>query len=113
MAKKSSIEKNKHREALVKLYAPKRKALLATAKSLRAGGRPSAEESPVPSRIYAPSGFVPVPAERELEKEWAQAVPPRARSPAAASACTSCRTCTRRTSASSAAPRCSRRPRAS
>ena len=31
MAKKSSIEKNKHREALVKLYAPKRKALLATA----------------------------------------------------------------------------------
>jgi len=54
-------------------------ALLATIKSLRAGGRPTAEESPVPSRIYAPSGFVTVPAERELEKEWAQAVPPRAR----------------------------------
>ena len=31
MAKKSSIEKNKHRAELVKLYAPKRKALLATA----------------------------------------------------------------------------------
>ena len=31
MAKKSSIEKNKHRQELVKLYAPKRKALLATA----------------------------------------------------------------------------------
>jgi carbon starvation protein len=54
-------------------------ALIATVKSLRAGGRASAEERPVPSRIYAPSGFFPVPAERELEKEWAQAVPPRAR----------------------------------
>jgi carbon starvation protein len=54
-------------------------ALIATIRSLGAGGRPSAEEPPVPSRIYAPSGFFPVPAERELEKEWAQAVPPRAR----------------------------------
>jgi carbon starvation protein len=54
-------------------------ALIATVQSLRAGGRRSREESPVPSRIYAPSGFVPVPAERELEKEWAQAVPPRVR----------------------------------
>jgi carbon starvation protein len=54
-------------------------ALLAAVKSLRAGGSPSKEEHPVPSRIYAPSGFVPVPAERELEKEWAQAVPPRVR----------------------------------
>ena len=33
----------------------------------------------MPSRIYAPSGFFPMPAERELEKEWAQAVPPRVR----------------------------------
>ena len=31
MAKKSSIEKNNHRKALVKLYAGKRTALLATA----------------------------------------------------------------------------------
>ncbi|KQP58831.1 30S ribosomal protein S14 [Methylobacterium sp. Leaf399] len=31
MAKKSSIEKNNHRKVLVKLYASKRKALLATA----------------------------------------------------------------------------------
>ena len=31
MAKKSSIEKNNHRKALVKLYAGKRKALLSTA----------------------------------------------------------------------------------
>ncbi|MBL8927943.1 MAG: carbon starvation protein A [Pseudonocardia sp.] len=54
-------------------------ALIATIRSLRAGGRPSAEEPPVPSRIYVPSGFIPVPAERELEKEWAQAVPPRVR----------------------------------
>jgi carbon starvation protein len=53
-------------------------ALIATIRSLSAGGRPSAEEAPVSSRIYAPSGFFPVPAERELEKEWAQAAPPRA-----------------------------------
>jgi carbon starvation protein len=55
-------------------------ALVATVRSLRAGGRPSAEDEPVPSQIYAPSGFFSVPAERELEKEWAQAVAPRARS---------------------------------
>jgi carbon starvation protein len=54
-------------------------AVIATTRSLRAGGRPSAEDRPTPSRIYAPSGFLPMPAERELEKEWAQAVPPRAR----------------------------------
>jgi carbon starvation protein len=54
-------------------------AVIATIRSLGTGGRASAEEPPVPSRIYAPSGFFPVPAERELEKEWAQAVPPRAR----------------------------------
>jgi carbon starvation protein len=54
-------------------------ALIATIKSLRAGGRPTAEVSPVPSRIYAPSGFVVLPAERELERQWAEAVPPKAR----------------------------------
>ena len=54
-------------------------AVLAAVRSLRAGGRPSKEEEPVASRIYAPSGFVPVPAERELEKEWAQAAPQQAR----------------------------------
>jgi carbon starvation protein len=55
-------------------------ALIATIRSLRAGGRRSAEDQPVPSRIYAPSGFISMPAERELEKEWAQKVPPRVRS---------------------------------
>jgi carbon starvation protein len=54
-------------------------AVVATIGSLRAGGRPSAEDRPTPSRIYAPSGFVVTPAERELEKQWAQAAPPRAR----------------------------------
>jgi carbon starvation protein len=54
-------------------------AVVATIRSLRAGGRPSAEDRPTPSRIYAPSGFIPMPAERELEREWAQAVPPRTR----------------------------------
>ena len=54
-------------------------AVAATIRSLRAGGGPSAEDRPVPSRIYAPSGFIAMPAERELEKEWVQAASPRAR----------------------------------
>ncbi len=54
-------------------------AVLATVKSLRNGGSPSKEDEPVPSRIYAPAGFITQPAERELEKEWAQAAPPRVR----------------------------------
>jgi carbon starvation protein len=54
-------------------------ALIAAIRSLRAGGRPSAEDAPTPSRIYAPSGFVPTPSERELEKRWLQDAPPRVR----------------------------------
>ena len=34
MSKKSSVEKNNHRKALVKRYAEKRKALLATANNM-------------------------------------------------------------------------------
>ena len=55
-------------------------AVVATIRSLREGGRASAEDPPVPSRIYAPSGFLPTPAEKELARQWAAAVPPRARS---------------------------------
>jgi carbon starvation protein len=57
-------------------------ALVTAARSLRAGGRPDAddhEDPAVPSRIYAPSGFVPTAAEKELAQQWAAAVPPRAR----------------------------------
>ncbi len=39
-------------------------------KSVRAGGMPTTETPDVPSKIFAPAGFVPTPAERELQKEW-------------------------------------------
>jgi carbon starvation protein len=48
-------------------------AVIATIRSVRAGGGPSAEDPPVPSRIYAPAGLVASPAEKELEAEWARA----------------------------------------
>ncbi|NMM30210.1 MAG: carbon starvation protein A [Cellulomonas sp.] len=46
-------------------------ALWETWKAYRLGGGPSAEDTAVPSRIFAPAGFVATPAEKELEKEWA------------------------------------------
>ncbi|TWH09768.1 carbon starvation CstA family protein [Rhodococcus rhodochrous] len=39
-------------------------------RSIRAGGMPTTETPDVPSKIFAPAGFVPTPAERELQKEW-------------------------------------------
>ena len=45
-------------------------AVLATVRSVRGGGSPSAEDAPVPSRIYAPAGLVPTPAEKELVGQW-------------------------------------------
>jgi carbon starvation protein len=59
-------------------------AVVTTIRSLRAG--PPADEAldehedpAVPSRLYAPSGFVPTPAEKELAQRWAEAVPARPR----------------------------------
>ena len=46
-------------------------SLWETWKAFRLGGGPSAEDQAVPSRIFAPAGFVATPAEKELEKEWA------------------------------------------
>ncbi|HEX8518814.1 MAG TPA: carbon starvation protein A, partial [Pseudonocardia sp.] len=62
-------------------------ALAAAVRSLRAGapGGPAGadagghEDPPVPSRIYAPSGFLPTPAEKELAGRWAEAAPERVR----------------------------------
>ncbi|MGD9526683.1 carbon starvation CstA family protein [Pseudonocardia sp.] len=50
-------------------------ALIATVRSLRTGGLPSAESEAVPSRIYAPSGLVVAPSEKELEQLWIEAAP--------------------------------------
>lgn len=49
-------------------------ALVATVKAFRnsAAGVPNAdhEDTPQPSRVYAPAGLIPTPAERELMAEW-------------------------------------------
>ncbi len=39
-------------------------------KAFRAGGLPTSEEEDVPSRIFAPKGFLPTPAEKEVYAEW-------------------------------------------
>ena len=45
-------------------------AVIVTIKAIRNGGGENTEETPVASRRFAPAGFLPSPAERELEKEW-------------------------------------------
>jgi carbon starvation protein len=45
-------------------------AVVATIRSVRGGGGESTEAPAVPSRIWAPAGFIPTPAERELQAEW-------------------------------------------
>ena len=39
-------------------------------RAVRAGGLPTTETPDVPSKIFAPAGFVPTPAERDLQKQW-------------------------------------------
>jgi len=46
-------------------------ALMATWRSYRGGGSATSEDDAVPSRIFAPAGLVPTPAEKELETQWA------------------------------------------
>ena len=45
-------------------------------KSIRGGGRPLSEEEPVPSQRFAPSGLIPTPAEREVQRQWDAAASP-------------------------------------
>jgi len=45
-------------------------AVIVTVKALRNGGGADLEDAPVASRRFAPAGFLPTPAEREIEKEW-------------------------------------------
>ena len=49
--------------------------------TLRArAGRPPAEEVSVPSKIFAPSGLIATPAEKEVQKQWDALAPSRGRS---------------------------------
>ncbi|MGD6979995.1 MULTISPECIES: carbon starvation CstA family protein [Citricoccus] len=50
-------------------------AVVATVKSYRTRGVPENEDPRVESRIYAPSGLISTPAEKELEAQW-KALPP-------------------------------------
>ncbi|AYA24988.1 carbon starvation protein [Rhodococcus rhodochrous J3] len=56
-------------------------------RSIRAGGMPTTETPAVPSKIFAPAGFVPTPVERELQKEWDELIASgKVRAPGAAHA---------------------------
>lgn len=44
--------------------------VVVAAQAIRGRGRPLAEDEPVPSRIFAPSGMIPTRAEKEVEKQW-------------------------------------------
>jgi carbon starvation protein len=44
--------------------------LVVALRAIRGGGRPSTEDDPVPSKLFAPAGFIPTAAERELQKRW-------------------------------------------
>ena len=45
-------------------------AVVVSARAIRGGGRPSAEEAPVPSRLFGPSRLVATKTEREVQKQW-------------------------------------------
>ena len=45
-------------------------AIIATIRSYRSGGAPSAEDPAVPSRTFAPAGFLATPAEKEISAQW-------------------------------------------
>ncbi|MGI9124767.1 MAG: carbon starvation CstA family protein, partial [Mycobacterium sp.] len=45
-------------------------AVVMALRALRGGGRPLAEEPPVPSRIFGPAHLFATPAEKEVQKQW-------------------------------------------
>ena len=45
-------------------------AIIASVRSFRSGGAPSAEDPAVPSRTFAPAGFLATPAEKEIMAQW-------------------------------------------
>ncbi|MGJ3192600.1 carbon starvation protein A [Paenarthrobacter nitroguajacolicus] len=45
-------------------------ALIATVRAIRAGGGQDHEDPAVPSKVYAPAGLIPTPAEKKLLAEW-------------------------------------------
>ncbi|WP_090601014.1 carbon starvation CstA family protein [Mycobacterium lentiflavum] len=44
--------------------------IAAALNAIRGGGRPLTEDDPVPSKMFAPSGLIATPAEREVQQQW-------------------------------------------
>ncbi|AQT80984.1 carbon starvation protein A [Mycolicibacterium litorale] len=49
-------------------------------RALRSTSRPLSEETPVPSKIFGPSGLMATPAEKEVQKQWDALSAPHAKS---------------------------------
>ena len=45
-------------------------SVIVTLKAFRNGGGPDMEDAPVPSRRFAPAGFITTPSEKALEQQW-------------------------------------------
>jgi carbon starvation protein len=45
-------------------------AIIVVYRVIRGYGKPLTEDDPVPSRLFAPSGMIATPGERELQKQW-------------------------------------------
>ena len=50
-------------------------AIVSTIRTLRGAATPDTEDPRHESRFFAPAGFLPTPAEKQLQSEWATAVP--------------------------------------
>ena len=44
--------------------------LIVALRAIRGDGPPLAEEQPVPSRLFAPSGLIASAAEKEVQEQW-------------------------------------------
>ena len=52
-------------------------AIISTVRTLRGAETPETEDPRQEAKIFAPAGFVPTPAEKELQARWASEVPER------------------------------------
>lgn len=50
--------------------------IIVALKAIRGGGRPLTEDDPLPSKLFAPSGLVPTPSERKVQRQWDALTPP-------------------------------------
>ena len=58
-------------ELVAALERPRR--IVVMVKAVRAGGLPTSEDEDVPSKIFAPRGFIASPAEKRVLAQWKEA----------------------------------------